>query len=298
LAMNRIARSYGLVIISIILLIVVLLPIVVVPVAASEPPYIPYEVVLYKKAETYTGNAKSYITVTLRTEKGANIEKTVGIPWDGYGVAAAVLLGIEHVSTKLRTSSGEQLSLIAGVGAAFYTKGSKHEFTVQNGDYYYHVVQKVSVVPSEKYYFTGEYGEIRIEKTFKVYASSEVEAAATVKAELELFGIGGGIEVKSVSRVGTSAEYAVTVSFPVVKYYSDVIFKGSFIYAETVNTNAPLCPLGKTAPIGSLDKGSDKPSSLLSTAKFAPTTSCTYSTSKDFDLRYGYIFLGYKEINK
>ncbi|MDV3103271.1 hypothetical protein [Thermococcus waiotapuensis] len=174
---------------------------------------------------------------TLSTTAGGTVVNvSVTVDWDGLAVAELFVMA--H-SRDIKTNTGDTEHFIEAIGSAFFGEGSYHAFSDPTGYGY----EKFWVTPSRMVFYGG-HGTTQISRTYtiSVYAQSEEEAKAEIKAGFDELGIEASVSAITSVKVGEKVEYTVTVTATVYQHYWDTEYVGSlnFLYHITNPNPGPI----------------------------------------------------------
>ena len=183
---------------------------------------------------SWSGMDNKVIYTYLDTSAGGTVVHVpVTINWDGLAVANLVVLA--H-SRDIKTNTGDTQHFIEAMGSAFFGKRSYHTFSDPADNGY----EEFWVVP-DRMVFYGGHGSVQVSKkyTLSVYAQSEEEAKAEIKAGFDALGLEASVSVTSSVKVGEKVEYTAEVTVTVYQHYWDTEYVGSLHYHQHINHWGP-----------------------------------------------------------
>ena len=183
---------------------------------------------------SWSGGENKYTYSLLNTSAGGTVvDVPVTIKWDGLAVADLIVL--TH-SRDIQTNAGDTQHFIEAMGSAFIGKGSYHTFSGPSDSGY----EEFWVVP-ERMVFYGGHGSVQVSKkyTLSVYAQSEEEAKAEIKAGFKELGFEASVSVTSSVKVGEKVEYTAEVTVTVYQHYWDTEYTGTLYYHQHIDHWGP-----------------------------------------------------------
>lgn len=222
---------------------------------------------------SWSTDNRYHLSRTLSTSAGGTVNSVqVTIPWDGQAVASLIVL--KH-SRYVVSNAGNRIEFITAMGSAFFGKGSYHTFSSSTSAGY----EEFWITPTKMVAYGGRTGA-SLTKTYtvSVYASSEVEAKAQVKAGFEILGLEASVEVTGSKKIGSRTEYTVTVQVSVYQHYYDTEYSGRIDYMKVVS-DRNFTPTKKLPGYSTMST-----SRKYSSKAFRLTSTNTFYTYEDIDL--------------